>query len=67
MEQHMRHQPTRVSKSDIKRLRGLSHSQYRLRVGDDIRVSSDVAEAVVQVLAIVPKSTAGAWRAKHEK
>jgi mRNA interferase RelE/StbE len=65
IEQHLRHQPTKVSKTRIKRLRGLSHPQYRLRVGDDIRVFYDVTEAVVQVLAIVLKSEADAWLAKH--
>jgi mRNA-degrading endonuclease RelE of RelBE toxin-antitoxin system len=65
IEQHLRHQPTKVSKSRIKRLRGLSHPQYRLRVGDDIRVFYDVTEEAVQVLAVVQKSEADAWLAKH--
>ena len=65
IEQHLRHQPTKVSKSRIKRLRGLSHPQYRLRVNDDIRVFYDVTEEVVQVLAIAPKSEADAWLAKQ--
>ncbi|HZU37606.1 MAG TPA: hypothetical protein VFA18_16925 [Gemmataceae bacterium] len=65
LEQHLRHQPTKGSKSRIKRLRGLSHPQYRLRVGDEIRVFYDVFEEVVQVLAIVLKSEADAWLAKH--
>jgi mRNA-degrading endonuclease RelE of RelBE toxin-antitoxin system len=65
LEQHLRHQPAKVSKSRIKRLRGLSHPQYRLRVGDDVRVFYDVSEKVVQVLAVVQKSEAGAWLAKH--
>src|SRR5438270_5923243 len=65
IEQHLRHQPTKVSKSRIKRLRGFSHPQYRLRVGDDVRVFYDVTGAVVQVLAIVPKSGAEAWLTKH--
>lgn len=65
IEEHLRHQPTRTSKSRIKRLRGLSHPEYRLRVGDDIRVFYDVADGVVQVLAIVPKSDADAWLTKH--
>ncbi len=60
MEVHLRHEPTRVSKSRIKRLRGLSHPQYRLRV-DELRVFYDVAEGQVQVLAIVAKSDADAW------
>ena len=65
IEQHLRHEPTKVSKSRIKRLRGFSRPQYRLRVGDDIRVFFDVTERVVEVLAIVPKSQANAWLAKH--
>jgi mRNA-degrading endonuclease RelE of RelBE toxin-antitoxin system len=65
LEQHLRHQPTKTSKSRIKRLRGVAHPQYRLRVGDDTRVFYDVAEEVVQILAIVPKSEAGAWLAKQ--
>lgn len=65
IEQHLRHQPTKASKSRIKRLRGLSHPQYRLRVGDDIRVFYDVAEESVQVLAIVSKSEVDSWLAKH--
>jgi mRNA-degrading endonuclease RelE of RelBE toxin-antitoxin system len=65
LEQHLRHQPTKVSRSRIKRLRGLSHPQYRLRVGDDVRVFYDVSEEAVQILAIVLKSEADAWLAKH--
>jgi mRNA-degrading endonuclease RelE of RelBE toxin-antitoxin system len=65
LEQHLRHQPTKVSRSRIKRLRGFSHPQYRLRVGDDTRVFYDVGETVVQVLAIVRKADADAWLAKH--
>ena len=65
IEQHLRHQPTKVSKRRIKRLRGLSHPQYRLRVGDDIRVFYDVTEDAVQVLAVVQKSEADTWLAKH--
>ena len=34
MEKHLRHAPTKESKSRIKRLRGLSSPEYRLRVGD---------------------------------
>ena len=60
IETHLRHQPTKTSKSRIKRLRGLSRPQYRLRVGD-IRVFYDVTELEVQVLAIVAKAHAQAW------
>jgi mRNA-degrading endonuclease RelE of RelBE toxin-antitoxin system len=31
IEKHLRHEPTKVSKSRIKRLRGLKKPQYRLR------------------------------------
>src|SRR5438128_7777604 len=65
IERHLRHQPTKTSRSRIKRLRGFSRPQYRLRVGDDIRVFFDVSGGVVQVLAVVSKSGADAWLAKH--
>jgi mRNA-degrading endonuclease RelE of RelBE toxin-antitoxin system len=60
IERHLRHAPTKVSKSRVKRLRGLSQPQYRLRVGD-IRVCYDVTETQVQILAIVTKEQAQAW------
>ena len=62
LELHLRHEPTKQSKSRIKRLRGLSHPQYRLRI-DDVRVFYDVTEAAVEILAIVRKSQADAWLA----
>src|SRR4051794_28495878 len=61
LEHHLRHQPARASKSRIKRLRGLSHPQYRLRVGDDIRVFYDVNATTVQVLAIIARAGADEW------
>jgi mRNA interferase RelE/StbE len=67
IELHLRHQPTKLSKSRIKRLRGFSHPQYRLRVGDDIRGFYDVTDDEVQVVAIVPKSGAEEWLEKHGK
>lgn len=63
LERHLRHEPTKVSKSRIKRLRGLVHPQYRLRV-DEIRIFYDITEHVVEVLAIVPKSQAASWLEK---
>lgn len=65
METHLRHQPTKTSKSRIKRLRGLSRPQYRLRVGDDIRVFYDVTEETVEVLAIVPQSDVDEWLERY--
>jgi mRNA-degrading endonuclease RelE of RelBE toxin-antitoxin system len=64
IEQHLRHEPTRVSKSRIKRLRGLERPQFRLRV-NEIRVFYDVTEATVEVLAIVSKEQADAWLAQE--
>lgn len=60
LEVHLRHEPTKVSRSRIKRLRKLIHPEYRLRV-DDIRVFYDVAEGQVGILAIVPKARAQEW------
>jgi len=34
MERHLLHDPTKESKCRIKRLRGISNPNYRLRVGD---------------------------------
>ena len=62
METHLRHQPTRTSKSRIKRLSGIFRPQYRLRVGD-LRVFHDVSRRKVEVLAIVVKAEAGTWLA----
>ena len=56
----LRHEPTKSSKSRIKRLRGLSRPQFRLRIGE-VRVFCDVSGSLVEVLAIVIKSQAGRW------
>jgi mRNA-degrading endonuclease RelE of RelBE toxin-antitoxin system len=64
IEKHLRHEPTKVSKSRIKRLRGFTRPQYRLRAGD-VRVFYDVAENTVDVLAIVEKSAADQWLERH--
>jgi mRNA interferase RelE/StbE len=60
IEVHLRHEPTKISRSRIKRLRELTHPQYRLKVGD-VRVFYDVVGEEVQVLAIVAKAEADAW------
>ena len=60
INQHLLHEPTRESKSRIKRLREMARPQYRLRVGE-IRVFYDVAEGEVQVLGIVYKPGADEW------
>ena len=60
IETHLRHQPTKSSRSRIKRLRGLERPQYRLRV-DDVRIFYDVTGSTVEVLAIVAKVEADRW------
>jgi mRNA-degrading endonuclease RelE of RelBE toxin-antitoxin system len=60
IERHLRHEPEKVSRSRIKRLRGLRQPQYRLREGE-IRVFYDVSRGRVEVLAIVSKAQAEKW------
>jgi mRNA interferase RelE/StbE len=60
LELFLRYEPTKESKSRIKRLRGMARPHYRLRVGE-IRVFYDITEATVEVLAIVDKADAEAW------
>jgi mRNA-degrading endonuclease RelE of RelBE toxin-antitoxin system len=62
LETHLRHEPRKVSKSRIKRLRGMRQPQFRLRVGD-IRVFYDVRNEAVEVLAIITKAQAQEWLA----
>lgn len=64
LERHLRTEPTRVSKSRIKALRGFTQPQFRLRVGE-VRVYYDVTLEEVQVLAIVGKEQAAQWLAEH--
>lgn len=63
IEVHLRHQATKTSRSRIKRLRGISRPQYRLRVGE-IRIFYDVTKNVVEILAIVAKSESAEWLEK---
>ena len=63
METHLRHEPTKASRSRIKRLRGVERPQYRLRVGE-VRVFYDVSGEAVEILAIVAKSEAEPWLAQ---
>jgi mRNA interferase RelE/StbE len=63
LETHLRHQPKKISRSRIKRLRGLRQPQYRLRVGE-VRIFYDVTGTAVQILAIVAKSEADSWLAQ---
>lgn len=63
IRKNLTHQPTRVSKSRIKRLKGLTNPQYRLRAGG-YRIFYDVVGDEVHILAIVPKSRAQEWLKK---
>ena len=63
LEAHLRHEPTKTSRSRIKRLRGMARPQYRLRV-EEVRVFYDVSGSTVEILAIVPKPEAESWLAR---
>jgi mRNA interferase RelE/StbE len=66
IETHLRYEPGKISRSRIKRLRGLEHPQYRLRVGE-VRVFYDILdETTVEVLAIVSKAEVEAWLVQFE-
>lgn len=60
LERHLRFEPTKTSKSRIKRLRGLSQPQCRLGV-NETKVFYDVTETAVEILAIIEKQEAQAW------
>ena len=60
VELHLRHEPKKLSKSRIKRLRKMAHPQFRLRVGE-FRIFYDIAEPNVHVLAVVKKSESISW------
>lgn len=63
IEEHLRHEPEKTSKSRIKKLRGMTQPQYRLRI-DDVRVFYDVNDGTVEILAIVKKPHAEKWLAE---
>ena len=63
LETHLRHEPTKTSRSRIKRLRGIARPQYRLRV-EEVRVFYDVSGSAVEILAIAPKPEAESWLAQ---
>ena len=66
LETHLRHEPEKTSRARIKRLRGMSQPQYRLRI-EELRVYYDVVDGAVEVLAIVPKSETDSWLAQFGK
>jgi mRNA-degrading endonuclease RelE of RelBE toxin-antitoxin system len=60
IERHLRHEPDKLSRTRIKRLRGLARPEYRLRVGE-VRVFYDIEEDRVEVLAVIDKAEASGW------
>ena len=66
IREHLRYEPTKVSRSRIKRLRGVAQPQFRLRV-DDVRIFYDVVERRVEVLAVIEKADAVDWLAREGK
>ncbi|MFT5470345.1 MAG: mRNA interferase RelE/StbE [Verrucomicrobiales bacterium] len=62
LEVYLRHEPTKVSKSRIKRLRALRRPQFRLRI-NNYRVYYDVEDELVTILGIVSKVSSYDWLA----
>lgn len=57
VEEFLTHEPTRESKSRIKRLRGVQKADYRLRLGDyRVFYSADSADSRVDVLRVMHKN-----------
>lgn len=63
---HLTHEPTKESKSRIKRLKDITTPQYRLRI-DDLRVFYSVIGTDVVIQGIVTKETANQWLKEHGK
>jgi len=56
IEEHLTHEPTKESKSRIKRLRGIANPDYRLRVGDPrVFYNVDLEAHRVDVLRVMHK------------
>ncbi len=64
LEQHLRHEPERPSRSRIKRLRGREDATYRLRVGK-LRVFYDVRDGLVDVITVLHKDQTAAFYRKE--
>jgi mRNA interferase RelE/StbE len=60
IERYLRHEPAKISRSRIKRLRGLRRPKYQLRVGE-VRIFYDIVGSTIEILAIVVKSEAEQW------
>ena len=64
IQDHLAHEPIKLSRSRIKCLREMEHPEYRLRL-DPYRVFYDVTGSTVVVLAIVPKKETTEWLNKY--
>jgi mRNA interferase RelE/StbE len=63
--EYLSNEPEKVSKSRIKRLKGIERPQFRLRIGD-IRIYYDVSGNTVEILEIVNKKMAAAWLERNK-
>lgn len=61
---YLTHEPTKQSRSRIKRLRDLRHPQFRLMVGE-VRVFYDVRGTDVVIIAIMSKEKTIQWLKEH--
>ena len=62
---HLSHEPTKESKSRIKRLREFRIPQYRLKA-DEVRIFYQVTDQEeVVILGIMPKEETIAWLEQH--
>ena len=67
IEEHLTHEPTKESKSRIKRLRGISNPDYRLRVGDyRVFYNVDVDAHRVDVLRVMHKDQTKSYYEERE-
>ena len=60
LEEYLRFEPSKESRSRIKKLKGLKQPQFRLRI-NEYRVFYDVTAVAVYVLAVVYKPEAEKW------
>lgn len=61
---HLTHEPTKQSRSRLKRLRDFRHPQFRLMVGA-IRVFYDVVGTDIVIMAIMSKEKTIQWLKEH--
>jgi len=61
---HLTHEPTKQSRSRLKRLRDFRHPQFRLMVGA-IRIFYDVVGTDVVIMAIMSKEKTIQWLKEH--